>query len=181
MSDARTTTELQDGLGDVLAAPKTSGRLELIVRRPGVGEREVLDEGSLTREDGLAGDGWRHRGGHRDPDPDVQLTVMNARLANLVAGDRDRWPLAGDQLYVDFDLSVENLPAGTRVSIGDAVIEFTEPPHTGCKKFVQRFGMDAMLFVNAPEGRANRLRGANARVVTPGVIRVGDAVAKLDA
>jgi MOSC domain-containing protein YiiM len=136
--------------------------------------------GELTHGDGLAGDNWRLRSSHREPDHDTQLTMMNARVADLVVGARERWPLAGDQLYVDFDLSVANAPPGTRLAVGDAVVELTEPPHTGCKKFVERFGMDAMLFVNAPEGRELRLRGANARVVRPGTIRVGDAVTKLD-
>ena len=104
---------------------------------------------------------------------------MSARAVEAVAGDRERWPLAGDQLYVDLDLSVDNLPAGTRLAVGEAVLEMTAEPHTGCGKFSARFGSEAIKFVNKSPGRELRLRGVNARVVTPGTVRVGDAVAKL--
>jgi MOSC domain-containing protein YiiM len=171
--------ELEGGLDDVRRAPKDLGRLELIGRRPCPGEREVLEEGRLDPETGLDGDGWSSRGRRRPPNVDAQLTLMSARVAALVARTRDRWPLAGDQLYVDLDLSEANVPAGTRLAVGSALIEITPPPHTGCKKFVQRFGLDAMLFVNSPEGRRLRLRGVNARVVRAGTIAVGDRLRKL--
>jgi len=178
-----TTEELEAGLGRVLLSPKDEGVLELIVRRPAVDEREVLEEGELDLVEGLKGDSWKARGSSRTPDgsahPDMQLNVMNSRILDLVAQDRGRWRLAGDQLIVDMDLSDENLPAGTRLALGSAVIEVTEQPHTGCKKFVSRFGEDAMKFVNSPQGRRLRLRGLNAKVVRPGVIRVGDAVRKI--
>ena len=178
-----TTEELEAGLGHVLLSPKDEGVLALIVRRPGVDEREVLEEGELDLVEGLKGDSWKQRGSSRTPDgsahPDMQLNVMNSRILDLVAQDRERWRLAGDQLIVDMDLSDENLPAGTRLALGSAVIEVTEQPHTGCKKFVSRFGEEAMRFVNSPQGRRLRLRGLNARVVRPGVIRVGDAVRKI--
>lgn len=178
-----TTEELEAGLGHVLLSPKDEGVLKLIVRRPAVDEREVLEEGELDLVEGLKGDSWKQRGSSRTPDgsahPDMQLNVMNSRILHLVAQDRERWRLAGDQLIVDMDLSDENLPAGTRLALGSAVIEVTEQPHTGCKKFVSRFGEDAMRFVNSPQGRRLRLRGLNARVVRPGVIRVGDAVRKV--
>jgi hypothetical protein len=173
---------LESGLDSVRTSPRDDGRLELIVRRPGVGEREVLPEGRLDELDGLVGDTWRARGSRRTPDgsanPGMQVTLMNARAARLVAGPVERWPLAGDQLYVDLDLSTENLPAGTRLTIGDAVIEVTDQPHTGCAKFAQRFGKDAVKFVNSTEGRALNLRGINARVVIGGAIREGDAIRK---
>jgi hypothetical protein len=140
----------------------------------------VVEEAVLDLTDGLVGDCWRTRGSSSTPDgsanPDAQLTLMNARSAALVAGERDRWPLAGDQLYVDLDLSGDALPPGSRLHIGDAVVEVTALPHTGCGKFVRRFGVDAMKFVNSPAGRELNLRGINARVVTSGTIRVGDEI-----
>jgi hypothetical protein len=171
-----TPEELRARLEHIRSAPADHGTLELIVRRPAENEREVLDEGQLDLQVGLVGDRW-HLGS--SPTNDAQLTLMNARLAGVVAGERERWPLAGDQLYVDFDLSVDNVPAGTRLTIGEAVIELTEVPHTGCAKFSARFGTEALKFVNKSPGRELRLRGANARVVTPGTVRRGDVVAKL--
>jgi hypothetical protein len=171
-----TPEELRARLEHIRSAPADHGTLELIVRRPVENEREVLDEGQLDLQVGLVGDRW-HLGS--SPTNDAQLTLMNARLAGVVAGERERWPLAGDQLYVDFDLSVDNVPAGTRLTIGEAVIELTEVPHTGCAKFSARFGTEALKFVNKSPGRELRLRGANARVVTPGTVRRGDVVAKL--
>jgi len=174
-----TTSELEAGLEEIRRAPKDGGVLEMIVRRPQVGERELLDEGELAPAEGLVGDSWRPRYGERTPNPEVQLTLMNARVTALVAQDKSRWQLAGDQLYVDLDLSDENLPAGTRLSIGSAVIEVSAPLHTGCAKFVERFGLDAMNFVNSSLGKSMHLRGLNTRVVQPGTIRVGDTVTKL--
>ena len=178
-----TTSELEAGLADVHQSPKDGGVLEMIVRRPQVGEREILDEGQLDLSDGLVGDSWKIRSSRRtadgSPHPDMQLNLINTRLVALVAQDRSRWHLAGDQLYVDLDLSAGNLPPGTRLAIGTAVIEVTAEPHTGCSKFVERFGADAMQFVNSSERRDLHLRGINARVVRPGVLRVGDTVRKL--
>jgi hypothetical protein len=163
------------------SAPSGVGTVRLIVRRPAVDEREVLSEAVLDVDEGMAGDTWRVRGSSSTPDgsanPEAQVTLMNARAAARIAGDPERWPLAGDQLYVDFDLSVENLPAGTRVAIGTAEIEVSEKPHTGCAKFSGRFGTDALRLVSSPEGRALRLRGMNAKVVRGGVVRVGDTIA----
>jgi len=177
-----TMAELEAGLAAMAPSPQDAGRLELIVRRPAVGEREVLAEGELDRASGLVGDTWHLRASSRMPDrsphPDMQINIMNARAAALVAGDRARWPLAGDQLYVDLDLSEANLPAGTRLAIGSAVLEVTAQAHTGCAKFASRFGVEAMRFVNSPIGRARNLRGINARVVIPGRIRQGDVVQK---
>lgn len=179
-----TADELMAGLDEILRSPSARGTVELIVRRPAEDEREVLDECVLDLEEGLVGDVWRRRGSSRSPDgsanPDAQLTLMNARAAVLIAGSRERWPLAGDQLYVDLDLSIENLPAGTRLSVGDAVIEVTPEPHTGCAKFSARFGSEAIKFVNKSPGRELRLRGVNTRVVTPGTVRTGDTISKLE-
>jgi hypothetical protein len=172
------TAQLEAGIDEVRAAPSTEGTLELIVRRPVVDGREVLETGELTLEEGLVGDSWLTRHGE-EPDPDTQLNIMNARFTALIAGSADRWQLAGDQLYLDLDIGEENLPVGTRVAIGDAVIEVTAVPHTGCQKFSARFGLEARRFVNSEVGKALRLRGLNARVVTPGTVRRGDPVRKL--
>jgi MOSC domain-containing protein YiiM len=181
----RTPDELEAFLPQLLAAPRDAGTLELVVRRPTLGEREVLDEGELDTALGLVGDSWCERGSSRTtdggPHPQMQLNVMSARMVAFLAGDPARRALAGDQLYLDLDLSQDNLPAGTRLTIGDphvrgAVIEVTEVPHTGCAKFVERFGAEAMRFVNGGVGRPMRLRGLNARVVVPGRVRPGDPV-----
>jgi len=174
---------LEESLDHIRNAPSDAGTVELIARRPAVDEREVLTEGRLDTHDGLVGDTWRTRGSSRTadggPNPDSQITLMNARAAAAIAGERERWPLAGDQIYVDLDLSQTNLPPGSRIQIGSAVIEFSETPHTGCAKFSARFGNDALRFVNSPDGRELRLRGANCRVVMAGVVRPGDAIRKL--
>ena len=178
-----TRVELEAGVDEIRRAPKEEGVLHLIVRRPNINRREVLDVGELSVEEGLVGDTWNRRGSSRMPDrsphPDMQLNIINARAIALIAQDRQRWPLAGDQLFVDLDLTAENLPAWTKLQIGSAVIAVTDQPHTGCAKFVSRFGVDAMKFVNSPLGRSLNLRGINARVVQPGTIRAGDVVRKL--
>ena len=178
-----TTRELEARLAEVRQSPQDEGVLELVVARPGVGERQVLEEGELSLAEGLVGDTWWSRRSSRtsdgSPHPDMQLTVMNARVVALLAQTKSRWPLAGDQLFVDLDLSAENVPPGTRLAIGAAVIELTDQPHTGCGKFVERFGVDAMKFVNSTLGRRLQLRGVNAKVVQPGRIQVGDLTRKL--
>jgi MOSC domain-containing protein YiiM len=172
-----TMQELEAGLDEIRRAPKDRGVLRLIVRRPQTNAREVLDEGQLELADGLVGDRWSIR--KDSADRETQLNIMNARAIALVAHSADRWALAGDQLFIDLDLSADNLPPGARLGVGSAVIEVTEPPHTGCGKFAARFGTDAAKFVNSPEGKQLRLRGLNAKVVAPGVIRVGDIARKL--
>jgi len=171
-----TTTELEAGFEQITLSPKDGGTLEMIVRRPRVGAREVLEEANLTIEEGLVGDSWVNRA---NPDPNTQINIMNARAAALVAQGRDRWPLAGDQLFLDLDLSEKNLPPGTRFALGSAIVEVTSPPHTGCSKFAARFGNDAVRFVNSVRGKELHLRGLNARVVKAGTIRVGDVARKL--
>jgi hypothetical protein len=179
----RTADELHAAVPYFRRSPKDAGTVELVVRRPAVGEREVLDEGELNLALGLVGDSWIKRGSNRtadgSPDPDTQLNVMNARVIAFLAGSPDRRALAGDQLYLDLDLSEDNLPAGTRLTLGTAVIEVTAQPHPGCAKFRERFGLEALRFVNSPVGRELRLRGLNARVVIPGMVRPGDTVTKL--
>jgi hypothetical protein len=180
-----TMKELEDGLEAIARSPKDEGVLELIVRRPAVNAREVLAVGELDVDAGLVGDTWGRRSSARTPDraphPDMQLNIMNARTASLVATVKERWPLAGDQLFIDLDLTAANLPPLTRLALGTAVIEVTPEPHLGCAKFVQRFGVDAMKFVNSPIGRKYNLRGINAKVVQSGTIRVGDVARKLPA
>jgi MOSC domain-containing protein YiiM len=179
----RTLAELEAGLDTIRRSPAQGGRLVMIVRRPAIGEREVLEEGKLDLLDGLVGDTWRMRGSARNQDgsshPDMQLNVMNARVIALLAQEKERWSLAGDQLLIDLDLSLDNLPAGSRLMMGTAVIEVTAQPHSGCHKFMARFGSEALKFVNSPVGKQLRLRGLNAKVMQPGVIRVGDQVKKV--
>lgn len=180
-----TAATLTAGLDQIRRKPTECGRVDLIVRRPAENARDALVEATLDRDEGLVGDTWRLRPSSMtadgSPHPDLQLTVMNARVAALVAGQADRWQLAGDQLYVDLDLSQTNLPPGTRLALGTAVIEVTDKPHRGCKKFAERFGQEALRFVNSPAGRELRLRGMNARVEVSGVVCVGDAVRRLPA
>lgn len=111
----------------------------------------------------------------------MQINIMNSRAIALIACERDRWALAGDQLYIDLDLSGSNLPPGTRLELGSAILEITAPPHTGCSKFAARFGVEAVKFVNSVRGRQMNLRGLNARVVKPGAVRKGDIVRKIGA
>jgi len=178
-----TMQELEAGLAEIRQSPQDDGVLEMIVRRPQTDEREVLAVGELDLREGLVGDNWRTRGSSKTADgsahPEMQLNIMNARVIALIARHKERWQLAGDQLLVDLDLSAENLPPGSRLAVGTAVIEVTAVPHLGCKKFVMRFGAKAMKFVNAPEGRKLRLRGLNAKVVQPGVVCVGDRIKKM--
>ena len=175
--------ELEAGLDEILQSTKDSGVVGLIVRRPRMDERVVLHEAELNQDAGLVGDMWNVRFSKRTPDgspnPDQQLTLMNSRVISLLAQDKKRWPLAGDQLFVDLDLSADNLPAGTRLQIGTAIVEVTSQPHTGCDKFSARFGKDALVFVNGPAHRDLRMRGINARIVQPGTVKVGDVVEKI--
>ncbi len=176
----RSTAELEALLDEILQAPQDAGPIEMIVRRPGENQREVIQSGELSPETGLGGDNWSARvGGDGQPHRETQLTLMNARVADAVAVSRDRWPLAGDQIYVDMDLSHENLPAGSRIRVGEAVVEISEVPHTGCDKFAGRFGAEALRFANVGVGRDNRFRGVNAFVVEGGPVAVGDKVTKV--
>jgi hypothetical protein len=178
-----TAAVLEAGLDDTLGSPSDYGRVQLIVRRPAENAREVISEGRLDRIEGLVGDTWPVRPSNltpdRSPHPDLQLTLMNSRVAALVAGGDERRQLAGDQLYVDLDLSEANLPPGTRLRLGSAVIQISDKPHRGCRKFADRFGQEALMFVNSPVGRALRLRGVNARIVVTGTVRVGDSIEKM--
>lgn len=178
-----TTDDLRAAVDHVRAAPADGGIIELIVRRPVEGEREILDTAELSTNDGLVGDTWNVRGSRRSPDggphPDMQLNIINARFSALIGVTDDERALAGDQFHVDLDLSGANLPPGTRLALGSAIIEVTAQPHTGCVKFSKRFGADALRFVNSPVGRELNLRGINARVVQAGTVSRGDQVTKL--
>lgn len=168
-----TYAELEAALPLLRAAPKERGVLEMIVRRPASNEREVIEGGELRAGAGLVGDRWT------PSSTSEPLTLTSSRLLGLLAHSRERWPLAGDQLYVDFDLSAEHLPPGTRLHVGSAVIEISSTPHTGCGKYRDRFGLDALRFISSPVGRELNLRGVNAYVVTGGLVRVGDAISAL--
>jgi hypothetical protein len=175
--------ELEQGVDHILASPSDAGELKRIVRRPDVDERETPDTARLDTDKGLVGDNWLARGSRHMPDgvadPEMQLNIMNTRVIDTVAQTEERWALAGDQLFVDLDLSPENLPPGTLIALGDAVIEVTEPPHTGCKKFAARFGADAVVFVNSERGKTLNFRGICAKVVKSGDIKVGDVAHKV--
>ncbi len=178
-----TMPELEAALDHLREAPKDEGVLQLIVCRPDVDQREILDMAELHPQKGLIGDNWNVRASSKTPDgsphPEMQINIMNSRVTALVAQDKDRWQLAGDQLYIDMDLSKENLPAGARIQVGSAVLEVSPLPHTGCHKFVSRFGAEAMKFVNSTVGKELCLRGINAKVVQGGVVKVGQVAKKI--
>lgn len=176
-------TELEAGLDHIRQSPKVEGKVMLIVRRPDVDQRETVPVAELDPQVGLVGDNWMSRGSRRTQDgsanPEAQITVMNARAIELLAQNQERWSLAGDQLFIDMDLSDENIPPGTRLVIGSAVIEVSSVPHTGCDKFAARYGTDATRFVNSKEGKRLHLRGINTKIVQAGTVHVGDVVRKV--
>jgi hypothetical protein len=180
--DPLTRQMLDAGLDEIRRSPSDAGPLELIVARPEVGERVEVDRATIDEVDGLVGDTWKQRGSRQTDDgsahPGMQITLMNVRVAALVAGSPDRRALAGDQLYVDLDLSQTNLPPGTRLTVGEVVLEVSAEAHLGCAKFSKQFGRDAVRFVNSPVGKELRLRGVNTAVVIGGEVQVGDIVAK---
>jgi len=176
-------SELETGLDHIRRSPKDNGVVKMIVCRPKDDERGVIESAKLNPELGLIGDNWKARGSRHSPDGsaniNAQITVMNSRTIELLAQSEERWQLAGDQFFVDMDLSDENIPAGTQLEIGTAVIEVSSEPHTGCKKFAFRYGTDATKFVNSKEGKRLHLRGINAKVVQAGSVHVGDIVRKI--
>lgn len=180
----RTLEDLMRALESAGPSPLDHGTVEMIVRRPTHNEREVLESAEVDLEHGMVGDNWRARGSKSMPDnrphPEAQIAIMNSRTIHAIAQDRSYWPLAGDQLFLDLDLSAENLPAGQRLAIGSVILEVTPLPHNGCAKFTERFGSGATHLVNSKEGREHRRRGINTRVIQAGIIRVGDTVTKID-
>ena len=176
-------TELEAGMDHIRQSPREQGTLKMIVLRPSVDEREILLEGELSTTEGLVGDTWNVRVSVHSKDGlpiiNKQITIMNARTIALLAQSEEHWPLAGDQLYVDMDLSDDNIPPGTQLAIGSAILEVSPDPHTGCQKFSARFGVEALKFVNSPEGKRLHLRGINTRIVQGGVIHLGDNVQKI--
>jgi MOSC domain-containing protein YiiM len=175
---------LEAGLEHILQAPADTGTVAMIVRRPAVDQRQVLEHAELDAAVGLVGDNWLQKGSRKTEDgaahPEMQLNLMNSRVIELVAGDKQNWPLAGDQLFVDFALTEDQLPPGTRLVIGSSIIEVTAVPHLGCKKFSARFGLEAMKFVNSTRGKKLHLRGINAKVIKSGSIRTGDKIFRLE-
>lgn len=176
--------QLWDGLKQLDPFPTNNGTIEMIVRRPQTEKRETVEQAELDTTKGLVGDNWLARGSSSTPDgsanPQAQITLMNSDVINVITnGDQSRWELAGDQIFVDFDLSQDNLPAGSRIKMGEATLEISELPHTGCGKFARRFGAYARKFVMTEKGKSLRLRGVNASVVEGGTINTGDTIVKL--
>lgn len=172
--------QIELGISDVLASPQDHGRLEAIVIRPGHNQREYREAGYLSPTGGLEGDRWATSNGEDGkPNPDAQISLMNSRLLKMIAGEEERMALAGDNLIVDLDLSETNLPAGQRITVGEVLLEVTDLPHTGCGKFAERFGPDALRYINAAKRRPLHLRGIYARVLEAGTVRVGDVVKKV--
>lgn len=175
--------EVEIGVAEIKASPKDNGTLQMIVRRPETETREIINSGEISLINGLEGDNWKARGSSSTPDksadPEAQITLMNSRVIDLLTKEKDLWNLAGDQLFVDMDLSIENLPPLSQIQIGSVILEISAKPHTGCKKFSGRFGVDALAFISTPLGKSLRMRGVNARVIQAGEIKVGDVARKV--
>lgn len=178
-----TLEHLQTQLNHIQASPKDSGSVLLIVRRPATEERKIISQGRLVPASGLEGDNWRERGSTSMPDgsanPEAEITLMNTRVIQALTQDETRWALAGDQFFVDFDLSEENIPAGTRLALGSAIVEVSPLPHNGCKKFSARFGVDALKFISMAENKPLRMRGINAKIIQAGEVKQGDLIRKV--
>jgi len=183
MHPVKSLVEMESHLELIKQSPSTEGTVEMIVSRPITGGREVMDHCELNIQAGLVGDNWQTRWDKHTADGSAdkgrQLTLMNARAISAITESEERWPEAGDQFFVDFDLGLENLPHGTQLSLGQAVIEVTPLPHLGCRKFGKRFGKEANAFVNSATGKMLNLRGINARIIKPGVVSKGDVIRKL--
>lgn len=183
-ADFKSRAELTAGLQGILSAPKQNGTLELIVIRPGRGERFTPAEIEVSAVEGLPGDHWSNGTGYAREDgagdPDAQICIMMASCIRAIAGAKANWPPAGDNLFIDMDLTPKNMPPGTRFAIGSAEFIVSELPHNGCQDFIDRYGRDACVFLMTGEGKKNRLRGIYARVTRDGTVSVGDTVRKLE-
>ncbi len=181
----RSLQALKAGLDAMLAAaPKDNGTLDLIVMRPDHDLRVLPQSFEVRGDDGLPGDHWKRGTGYAledgTGDPDAQICMMMSGCIRAIAGDKANWPPAGDNFFIDMDLTPANMPPGTRFAIGSAEFVVTGIPHNGCQSFIDRYGRDACLFVNTGEGKAHRLRGIYARVTRDGTVSVGDTVRKLN-
>ena len=178
-----TAAQLTAAMDGIRQSPKDNGTIELIQRRPDTDLREVIEQAELDTSLGMIGDNWKLKGSRKTADgsahPEMQINLMNSRVITAIAGDRNNWLPAGDQFFVDLDLSDKNLPPGTQLELGNALFEITDIPHLGCKKFSARFGRDATLFVNSEEGKSLNLRGINAKVIRAGSVSTGDRIKKL--
>ena len=176
--------ELQAGLPHILASPDDDGVLEAIVVRPVSEERREVTQCRLTLAGGVESDHWANgcwkSTESGDPHPDVQICIMNARCIGLIAQERENWAPAGDNLFIDMNLTPDNMPPGQRIAVGSVILEITDTPHKGCAKFIRRYGRDACVFVNTGDGDRYKLRGIYARVVQDGTVRTGDRVRKID-
>jgi MOSC domain-containing protein YiiM len=185
MSDPtyQAAVQLAAGLPSILESPKDGGTVRLIVSRPKRGQRRLLSEAEVSSDEGVHGDHWAATTSHRlddgRPDRRSQIALINSRCLELLAGGDERMSLAGDNLVVDLDLSFDNLPVGQRLQLGEAEIEITDRAHLGCRKFRDRYGPDALAFVNSDRGKFLRLRGVYARVVHGGLIHRGDTIRKV--
>jgi hypothetical protein len=183
MNQHLTIAELEAGLPPIQDAPRDHGVVRGIVIRPASDQRLSLTRCDFSLAGGVHGDAWA-RGCWKSlpdgrPDPDVQVAIMNSRAIALIARDPGCSPLAGDNLFADFNLSRESLFAGQQLAVGTVILEITDVPHNGCSKFAERFGADAVKFVNSEAGKRLRLRGVYARVVQDGTVSVGDVIRKL--
>ncbi len=175
--------ELAAGLPEILKSPKDRGPIESITVRPASEQRRTVNSVAISLAGGVEGDHWA-QGCWKStdagkPHPDVQICMMNSRCIDLIAGDKDNWAPAGDNLFIDMDLTPENLPPGTRIAMGTAILEITDTAHKGCAKFIERYGRDACVFVNVGDGDRYKLRGIYGRVVQDGVLSVGDLATKV--
>ncbi len=183
MAPHRTMEELKAGLPDIVASPADNGSLAAIVVRPDYGMRLDVQSRKISLAGGVEGDRWATACWRTLPDgssnPDVQVCIMNSRCISLIAGEREAWPMAGDNLFIDMDLSPGNIAPGQKLAVGETIIEITDIPHTGCQKFIDRYGRHACVFVNTGEGKKLKLRGIYAQVVKDGTVNVGDRVTKI--